>query len=101
MTGSDSMDTDNGSWAVGASDSVAERRHDSAHPDLNLKLANATLGVGSVANSFGSFNSDSLLPSIGAGVRYMASKKYRVNVSMDYAVGRDFHGLYFYIGEAF
>ena len=61
----------------------------------------AFAGVGSVANSFGSFNSDNLLPSIGVGARYMASKKYRVNVSMDYAVGRDFHGLYFYIGEAF
>jgi hypothetical protein len=61
----------------------------------------AFAGVGSIAKSFGSFNSDDLLPSVGAGVRYMASRKYRVNVSMDYAVGKSFHGFYFYIGEAF
>ncbi len=39
--------------------------------------------------------------SIGAGLRFLASQKYGVNVSLDYAIGRDTRAFYFYIGEAF
>ena len=31
----------------------------------------------------------------------MASEKERVNLSVDYAMGREGHAVYFYIGEAF
>ncbi|WP_265468552.1 hypothetical protein [Arenimonas daejeonensis] len=41
------------------------------------------------------------LPSGGAGLRFRASKTYNINISLDYAVGRDSEALYFYIGEAF
>jgi len=58
-------------------------------------------GVGSVAPAFDQFTMDHLLPSVGGGVRYMASGKKRINLGIDYAVGRDSHGWYFRIGEAF
>ena len=41
------------------------------------------------------------LPAAGVGLRYQASEAYGVNVSVDYAVGRDDGALYFRIGEAF
>ena len=58
-------------------------------------------GVGEVAPSFAAMNGDNLLPSVGVGLRYLASKKNDVNVSIDYAVGKDSDAVYFYIGEAF
>lgn len=58
-------------------------------------------GVGGVAPSFGALGDSDLLPAAGLGLRYSASKSYGVNVAVDYAVGRDSHGLYFRIGEAF
>lgn len=61
----------------------------------------AFAGVGSVAKSFDGFSSDNLLPVAGVGVRFQASKKHDVNVSVDFAVSRDSKALYFYIGEAF
>lgn len=58
-------------------------------------------GVGSVAPSLGDLTDSVTLPSGGAGLRFQASKTYKVNISLDYAIGRDSEALYFYIGEAF
>lgn len=60
----------------------------------------AFAGVGAVAPDFGELGED-LLPGAGIGLRWQASKKYGVNVSIDYAVGKDSDALYFYVGEAF
>lgn len=60
----------------------------------------AFVGVGGVAPSFDKWGSD-LLPAAGLGLRFKASKKYGVNASLDYAVGKDGGAVYFYIGEAF
>lgn len=61
----------------------------------------AFAGVGGVANDFGSFEQDQLLPAAGVGLRFEASRKYHVNLSIDYAVGDDSSAVYFYVGEAF
>lgn len=61
----------------------------------------AFAGVGEVASEFSKLNTKDLLPAAGLGVRFEASQKYRVNVSIDYAVGDGTSALYFYIGEAF
>jgi outer membrane protein assembly factor BamA len=58
-------------------------------------------GVGEVADAFSDFDADHVLPSVGAGLRFLASKEYHVNVSMDYALGEDSRAFYFYIAEAF
>ena len=59
------------------------------------------VGVGEVASEFDKLNTKDLLPAAGVGVRFEASTKYKVNVSVDYAVGDGTSALYFYIGEAF
>ena len=41
------------------------------------------------------------LPSIGAGVRWLASEKARVNLSVDVAQGRDGGSVYVYVKESF
>ena len=61
----------------------------------------AFVGVGEVASEFSKLNTKDLLPAAGIGARFEASTKYRVNVSIDYAVGDGSSALYFYIGEAF
>ncbi|HEY6124627.1 MAG TPA: BamA/TamA family outer membrane protein [Steroidobacteraceae bacterium] len=61
----------------------------------------AFAGVGGVAESFGDFGSDDTLGAAGVGMRVLASKDQRLNVSIDYAVGRDDSTFYVYIGEAF
>jgi hypothetical protein len=58
-------------------------------------------GVGEVAPDLRSLNFDDLLPSAGAGIRYMLSKKQRIGLRLDAAVGRDGPAIYFGIGEAF
>jgi len=58
-------------------------------------------GVGEVQPSIGDYNTDDLLPSYGAGLRFMASADHRVNLSIDYARGKDSDAWYFRIGEAF
>jgi outer membrane protein assembly factor BamA len=58
-------------------------------------------GVGQVASEFSKFSTKNLLPAAGFGVRFEASQKYRVNISIDYAVGDATSALYFYVGEAF
>jgi outer membrane protein assembly factor BamA len=61
----------------------------------------AFAGVGNVAPSVDALAEGKLLPSVGAGLRVLASKKFNVNVSADFAVGRDSTGVYVYVGEAF
>ena len=61
----------------------------------------AFAGVGSVASSFSDFGSSDTLAAGGVGLRILASKEQRLNVSIDFAVGRDESTLYMYIGEAF
>jgi hypothetical protein len=61
----------------------------------------AFVGVGEVAKSFGKMSSDGLLPAAGVGLRFEASKRYKVNASIDVAVGDHVSAAYFYIGEAF
>jgi hypothetical protein len=58
-------------------------------------------GVGAVAPDFGSIGSEELLPAAGVGLRYEASRKYGVNVGIDYAIGEDSSAFYFRVGEAF
>ena len=61
----------------------------------------AFAGVGEVARNLSDFNTKDLLPSAGAGLRFMVSEANRVNISLDYARGREGDAVYFYIGEAF
>ena len=61
----------------------------------------AFAGVGEVARDLRDLDLESLLPSAGVGLRYMVSEKERVNISVDYARGREGDAVYFYIGEAF
>ncbi len=59
------------------------------------------VGVGEEASEFSKFNTKDLLPAAGIGARFEASRKYHLNMSIDYAVGDDSSALYFYVGEAF
>jgi len=61
----------------------------------------AFAGIGEVAPTLSEFGSGDYLPSVGAGLRYMVSESNRVNISIDYARGREGDTVYFYIGEAF
>lgn len=61
----------------------------------------AFVGVAQVTDTISDFPWDDLLPSVGFGLRYMVSKEKRVNLSVDYARGRDSDGFYFYVGESF
>jgi len=58
-------------------------------------------GAGQVGKTFGDFTFDNFLPSVGAGLRWMASVEHGVNISIDYAIGKDTDAWYFYIGESF
>jgi outer membrane translocation and assembly module TamA len=57
-------------------------------------------GVGEVGENFGEFGSN-FLPAVGIGVRFVLSKKHRVGLSADIAVGNDGTEFYFGVGEAF
>jgi hypothetical protein len=57
-------------------------------------------GVGEVAETFGDFGSN-FLPAAGIGVRYVLSRKHKVGLSADIAVGIDGTEYYFGVGEAF
>ena len=58
-------------------------------------------GWGKVAPSFSDMGEEPDLPSIGAGVRWLASEKARVNLSIDVARGRDATSFYVYVKESF
>jgi hypothetical protein len=57
-------------------------------------------GFGEVAEDFSEFGRN-FLPAAGIGARFVISKKHRVSLSTDIAVGKDGTEFYFGIGEAF
>ena len=59
----------------------------------------AFAGFGGVAPEIGEF--DTLLPSIGTGLRYVLAKKNNVSLRFDAAWGRNDHAFYVGVGEAF
>jgi hypothetical protein len=58
-------------------------------------------GWGKVARSFSDMGSETDLPAVGAGVRWLAAEKARVNLSVDLARGRDSTSLYVYVKESY
>lgn len=60
----------------------------------------AFAGVGGVAPQQ-AWDDATILPAGGVGLRFEASRQYRLNVSIDAAVGDGSSGVYVYIGEAF
>jgi hypothetical protein len=61
----------------------------------------AFAGIGGVAEAWGDLNSDRLLPSVGAGLRFKLDKKNHINYRVDFAYGREGHTLSIGVGEAF
>jgi len=61
----------------------------------------AFAGVGGTAPRLSDLGDSTVLPSAGFGLRYMVSRQNRVNLRVDFAVGRDSHALYVSVGEAF
>lgn len=61
----------------------------------------AFAGLGAIGPSFSELPQQKVLPSIGAGLRWQASKEYKVNVSVDVAFTKKDHAVYLYVGEAF
>lgn len=57
-------------------------------------------GFGEVAESFSGIG-ENFLPAAGVGARFVLSKKHRVSLSADLAVGDDGAEFYFGVGEAF
>jgi hypothetical protein len=58
-------------------------------------------GWGKVGKSFGDMGDEPDLPSVGAGIRWLAAQKARVNLSVDVARGRDDTSVYVYVKESF
>jgi len=61
----------------------------------------AFFGLGEVADSFGDFNGDDILPGGGIGVRFLLAEQNHINLRVDYAWGRDSSALYVGLLEAF
>jgi len=59
------------------------------------------LGIGGVSESLSDIDTADSLPSAGVGVRFSVSPENRLNVSLDWAVGKDDNYVYIYVGEAF
>ncbi len=58
-------------------------------------------GVGEVMPALNEINTDDLLPSFGAGLRFRVSKEHPVNLRLDYAYGKDGGTGYLQVNEAF
>lgn len=58
-------------------------------------------GLGQVAESFGAFNRDNIRTGAGLGIRWVASEKHGVRLSVDLAWGEGDSAAYFYVGESF
>lgn len=58
-------------------------------------------GVGEVAENFGDFSFDKLLPSFGGGIRFRIAKRDPINFRVDIARGKDETAFYVGVGEAF
>jgi outer membrane protein assembly factor BamA len=74
----------------------AEYRH-----SFNKKWGAVGFGGFAYAFPYGSTDGSGLLPSIGAGARYMVIPKRRMNMGVDIAAGKGDWGIYFRVGEAF
>lgn len=61
----------------------------------------AFAGIGGIAPSLGELGDTKMLPAVGAGLRWQASKETPINLRIDFAVGRDSNALYVSVGEAF
>jgi len=61
----------------------------------------AFAGVGGVAPAHGRWDEGAFLPALGVGARFEVSREYRLNLSLDAAVGDGSSGVYLYLGEAF
>ncbi|ORT92863.1 hypothetical protein B4U18_29235, partial [Klebsiella pneumoniae] len=59
----------------------------------------AWAGAGTMGPSLSSLNNGRWLPSAGVGYRF--EFKPRVNVRLDYGIGKGSSGFYFQVGEAF
>ena len=59
----------------------------------------ARAGAGTMGPSLSSLNNGRWLPSAGVGYRF--EFKPRVNVRLDYGIGKGSSGFYFRVGEAF
>ncbi len=58
-------------------------------------------GLGDVSEEFNSFDFSDVKPSYGFGLRYMILPKRKVNLRLDFGFGRETHGIYINITEAF
>jgi outer membrane protein assembly factor BamA len=61
----------------------------------------AFAGVGGIASSFDDIGNSTVLPAVGAGLRWQASKETPINLRIDVAAGKDSTALYISVGEAF
>ena len=61
----------------------------------------AFVGVGEVAPGLSEMQGDHLLPAGGGGLRFKISQKYKLNIRVDFAQGKDGHTFSMGIGEAF
>jgi hypothetical protein len=59
------------------------------------------VGVGKVAPDVDAFGNAPSIVSRGLGLRFLASRKEKVNIGIDYAVSPDDSAFYFRVGEAF
>jgi hypothetical protein len=58
-------------------------------------------GAGYVDDSFGGLQDQEVIPSYGAGIRFMVLEEKRINMRLDYARSNDDDAIYFSVGEAF
>ena len=58
-------------------------------------------GVGAVAPSIDGFNTETIRPSIGIGLRFLVDAKENLNLRLDYGSGNEKRSFYFSIAESF
>jgi hypothetical protein len=61
----------------------------------------AFTGIALATDDFKGTNYSGILPMAGAGIRFRAIPKRRINIGLDAAIGKDDWGVYFRIGETF
>jgi len=57
--------------------------------------------IGQSSPSLNDLFNGKTLPAAGGGLRFQPLKDNPINIRVDYAVGKDSHGLYVSVGEAF